>query len=275
MTSRIYPSCDLHLFPGAPPTPLHLFTNLEGVWTDLGNLVGFSLAMAEVRPPPPAVPAQKIATLVNNAIVPGIEGEQLAKLTATIDTGVVQTCDVGLRITVHHALRDLHFPVTKLTLEALRSDRVHTVYGRFANAANVLSTFDITWHTYLTYVVTSLSGAADAVSVDASGRVTTGASPGTARVTVSAAGVSTTIDIDVIAAVTDRPIPMARWTGNALRKKSIVLVSEGFTAAEQKRFDDIAFQLAKRIAIGPSPDPRPRARDADPRCRGSRTGTDP
>lgn len=253
MTSRIYPSCDLHLFLGAPPTPLHLFTNLEGVWTDLGNLVGFSLAMAEVRPPPPAVPAQKIATLVNNAIVPGIEGEQLARLTATIDTGVVQTWDVGLRVTVHHALRELHFPIAKLTLETQRSDRVLTVYGRFANAANVLSTFDITRHTYLTYVVTSLSGAPDAVSVDASGRVTTGSSAGTARVTVSAAGISTTIDIEVIAAVTDRPILMARWTGSALRKKSIVLVSEGFTAAEQKRFDDIAFQLAERIAIGPSP----------------------
>lgn len=78
--SRIYPSSDLHLFPGAPPTPLRIFVPLDHVWTDLASQPDYSLSLTLVRPPPPTPPTQPIATLVSNAIVPGGEGEQLASL---------------------------------------------------------------------------------------------------------------------------------------------------------------------------------------------------
>ncbi|CAN5176080.1 hypothetical protein BH11MYX1_BH11MYX1_51410 [soil metagenome] len=253
MPSRIYPSCDLHLFPGATPTPLRLFTMMT-VWTDFLKFEGSSLTLTAVRPSPPA-PA--IATLVNNAIVPGVEGELLARLTATLTIdNTSDSWDVAMRITVHHRLHALFVPRSHLALETGRSDRVLTVYGQFASATSALSTFDITRHIYLHYQVATLTGAADAVTVDPTGRVTTGANPGTARIIITVpgvAGVSTSIDIEVTAAVTDRPILVPRWTGSAIRKKSIVLVSEGFTDAEQGRFDDLAFKIAEGLVLKTSP----------------------
>ena len=241
---RLYPSCDLHFYPGAAGAQMRVFERF-GAWSDLATLPHFAMQLIPIRP---AAPAPAIATLTGTRIDPGAEGVQLAALRIVSPGLQPPTWDIAIRVTVHHALHALLLPVTALTLETDRSDRVLTVYGQFADAAGGLSTFDITRHDYLRYAIAPLTGAPDAVTSVVGGRITTGAAPGTALVTVSTAGgPSVSLAVTVAAAPTDRPILERRSTGSSLRKRSILLISEGFVEAERTRFRDLCRDLTAQL----------------------------
>jgi hypothetical protein len=241
---RLYPSCDLHFYPGAAGARMRVFERF-GAWSDLATFPNFTMQLIPIQP---AAPAPAIATLTGTRIDPGVEGVQLAALRISSPGLQPQTWDIAIRATVHHALHALLLPVTALTLETDRSDRVLTVYGQFADAAGGLSTFDITRHDYLQYAIAPLTGAPDAVASVVGGRITTGAAPGTALVTVSTAGgPSVSLVVTVAAAPTDRPILSRTFTGSSLRKRSLLLISEGFGAAERARFETMSRDLTAQL----------------------------
>lgn len=240
---RLYPSCDLHFYVGAPGVQMRAFGRGPGGWGDLSTAQNFTM---QLTPVPPA-PSPAIVTLSGTRIDPGVEGVQLATLGFSSPDFTPPNLSVAIRATVHHELRALFLPVSALTLETGRSDRVLTVYGQFADAGGALSTFDITRHDYLQYAITPSTGASDAVASVNDGRITTGSAAGTSLITVSATGgPSVLLAVTVVAPPTEREIKRL-FEGAMLRKRSVLFVSEGFTAAEQPRFETTSRELAVQL----------------------------
>jgi hypothetical protein len=260
MPPRLYPSTDLHLIVGAV-VPMRAFADVAGSWTDLSTVAGFAMMLLPNT--------AGIITMAARQITAQAVGTQLATLRIA-----GPNVNVALRATVHHRLRGFVLPTAGFTMDADRTDRVLTVYAQFETAGGVLSTHDVTGLPYLRYTVTTTGAAV--VAVDANGRVSTmGSGAGTATVEVSLdsalAGASppttATLQITVVDPVTDRPILQAIHTGAALRKRSIVILSEGFTSTWQAEFD-------ARVRSGRSPVSS--RRDREPRVGGRiRDGQDP
>ncbi|MFN0248735.1 MAG: hypothetical protein ACKV2T_17735 [Kofleriaceae bacterium] len=241
--ARLYPSCDLHFYPGASPVNMRLFESVQSFWTELSAVPGFSMQLLEVEP---QAPPQSIVITNGTQLAPNVEGTQLALLQVRVPG--FGNGNIAIRATVHRQLRRLLLPISILTLETDRSDRVLTVYGEFADAGGATSVVDITRHDYLQYSIMPLTGAPDAIASVIGGRITTGTSPGSARIIVQAvAGPAVVLIVTVVAPPTDRPILERLFTGTAMRKRRILLVSEGFVAAEKRRFQTLCRDLAARF----------------------------
>jgi hypothetical protein len=162
-----------------------------------------------------------------------------------------------IRLSVHRDLRRLFLPRNALTLETERNDRVLTVYGEFTAADGSMVTEDITAHPYLRYDV-RVTGGAPSVSASA-GRIASGNAPGTVEIVVSVdpalnqPAPAVTMSVTIIPAVTDRSILSRFHTGTAARKKSILFVPDGYTAAQQAEFNTLALEIGRKLLRTISP----------------------
>ncbi|MCW5801492.1 MAG: hypothetical protein KIT31_03830 [Deltaproteobacteria bacterium] len=250
MTQQIYPAVDLHLLVNAE-IPLRAFAALGGVRIDLATQPVFALQLFPQNPSPP--PPPPIVEFVNHRVIGRTVGSTFATLRLQWGAPPGARFNVAMRCTVHHALRQLLLPQPSISVETGRVDRILSVYGRFETATGQSSTHDITSHSYLEYSVAVLSGAPTVTVDPLTGRLKSGDSPGTARITISvAAGLAppsptVTLDVHVVAARTDRPILHRFHEGGAIRKRSILFVSEGFTQEEAARFERLVSELGRRM----------------------------
>lgn len=252
----MFPAVDLHLLPGAQ-VPLKLYGPVNNGWAALTTQPGFTIALATPNP---------VVALTTTG---GVTGPVVPTLTATavgVHTGVLQiawtgqpTLHVAFRATVHHAIRRLFVPWQTLTLETGRDDRVLSVYAQFETATGERSTHDISSLPFLKYPQVVVAGT-PAVAIDEpTGRVTSGASPGRVRVTVSIdsalvpAGPTAIVDLDIVAQPIDREILEYVHRGTAPRKKSILFLSEGFTDGEQQRFRALVRDMTTRVLASVQP----------------------
>jgi IgA Peptidase M64 len=242
MPPRLFPSTDLHLLVGAV-VPLRAFALINGSWTDLSTLGAFAMGLMSNT--------GTFVTLAARQITAQAGGVEDATLRVTFGGTNI---NVAFRATVHHRMNQIMLPSAGFAMEVDRTDRVLTVYGQFETAGGARSTHDVTGLPYLRYSVTTTGAAV--VSVDANGRVSTvGSGAGTATVEVSIdpalAGTTPpivgTLQITVVDAVTDRPILEAMHVGASIRKRSIVVVAEGFTSTQKAEFDQLAGRVATRM----------------------------
>lgn len=251
MTPRIYPSTDLHLLVGAVVT-LDACMSIAGVWTRLSTQPSPTLQL---------FPNSGIVSVAGNVrqVTALSVGTLLATLRLQFGPPANPTrLNAALRVTVHHRMRRIFVPQAAITLESDRADRVLSVYAEFEAAGGVRSTHDVTSHPYLRYAVAVTSGSPN-LTVDATGRVTSGDAAGSVRITISAdpalaaAGPTATLDVTVVVAPADRPILARVHEGMAIRKRSILLLSEGFLQAEKPRFDQLVSAMTQRLLTAVSP----------------------
>ncbi len=251
MPLYIFPSTDLHLLAGAT-VPLQVFGSIGGQWTDASAIGGYTLGMFGV----PAAIATRAGTTIQ------AQGVGIAHATLRVHWGLppdpFTDLNVALRITVHHRLRRIVMPTAAFTVEADRTDRILSVYAQFETAGGVQSTHDVTRLPYSRYAVAVTSGSPK-VTVDATGRVSSGPTAGSVRITVTAdpavapAALPEIVDVHVVDAPTDRAILERVHTGTAIRRRSIVVLSEGFTQQQKPAFESLARMIVRRMVKNLSP----------------------
>lgn len=181
-----------------------------------------------------------------------LTGQSTGEVYGKLVVGPGQRNTHALHATVHDALLRLFVAHPAITMETTHKDRQIPVFAEFQTGA-VTSTHDITGHSYLDYAVTGLAG----VTVDADGFVATGTATGTATITVTQKGVSggpsATVALTVVAEPATRDILVVQHAGTAQRRVSILMLAEGFVAAEQTKFEDLVKHVTRRLTRDTSP----------------------
>lgn len=237
---RLFPACDLHLLVGTT-IPLQLFAISGSTWMEIS-----APNVSQFVPDPNGGPAVSYASQALTGVSPG---EVFGKFVVSYP-GVFMSHAV--HATVHGQLLRLFTAHPTVAMETGRKDRQITVYGEF-QTGTVKSTHDITGHPYLSYAVTGHAG----TRVGVTGHIETGTTPGAATITISQTGVAggptATVALTIAAAPTRRDILVREYVGTATRRVSILLLSEGFTAAEQPAFEKLCKRVVERLTQHISP----------------------
>jgi hypothetical protein len=256
---EIYPTADLHLLLNPSPVVAFQITPRHNRFESL-NTTGAGLHMATHPLTGVSNPPHVATTYLNfNAAIATVTTGNFTPVAVGSTTGVVRvidstgttpiSSDCPLRVRVHNSIAAFWIGNNSITIHQGESNYVISVYARFDDG----SFGDITYHPYLTFT----SADPTKLTVNAQGRLRGVLSGNTVRVTVTHNGTSQTIDVRVIESLsTDRPVlERVTGSGNYTERKNILILPEGFTAADRALFDRLATQmvdnLLRNIAFSP------------------------
>src|SRR5579862_4654310 len=221
------PTLDLQLLMGAGGMPVKVTApDLMGNPTDITATVLPTLTMSK-----PGV-IQVTGTTIN----PLAAGETLCLMSYADGTN---THYLLMRARVSHSIQALWFGNNRVTLQTGEFCTL-SVYAKFDDN----SYGDISKHPYLTFSSDDTSVA----NVDANGRVTT-VSKGSTNLHVTGPGGKTDqVSLTVQDPVAANPIVERIWGNGPLNDRwNMLILAEGFTAADQGVFDQWKLEVVKRL----------------------------